>query len=88
MAVYTDSFTGVDGTDLPDHDAAWTDAGDARPFEIQSNEVTRVTPGGNFSAAFVGERIKLFVYDFISCFGGKKLEGFKKRPIILLVSEG
>ena len=55
MAVYTDSFTGVDGTDLPDHDAAWTDAGDARPFEIQSNEVTRVTPGGNFSAAFYNQ---------------------------------
>src|SRR3990167_8783835 len=55
MAVYTDSFTGVDGTDLPDHDANWVDAGDARPLEIQSNEVTRVTPGGNFSGVFYNQ---------------------------------
>ena len=52
---FTDSFTNTNGTDLPVHDAAWTDAGDANVLEIQGNEVKGATSGGIFAAYYYNQ---------------------------------
>lgn len=46
MAIYTDNFTGVDGTELHTYNAIWVDAGDAHNILIQSNGIRTISGAG------------------------------------------
>jgi hypothetical protein len=51
MAVYSKTFVGTDGTDLPSHDADWVATSGAPPnLEIQGNTATGTDSGGSFNS--------------------------------------